>query len=58
MKSALIGKDCAKNEYWFFKEETNKLFVKVIHKELDDESMVEKETGHDWFYYDKEEEIE
>jgi len=24
----MLGKDCDKNEYWYFKEEPGKLFVK------------------------------
>lgn len=54
----MLGRDAARNEYWFFKEEPNKLFVKQIHKDIDDESMQEVITGHDWLYYDSEEEIE
>lgn len=28
IKNQAIGKDAQKNEYWFFKEEPSKLFVK------------------------------
>ena len=28
IKTQMLGKDCDKNEYWFFKEEAGKLFIK------------------------------
>lgn len=28
IKTSMLGKDAEKNEYWFFKEEPGKLFVK------------------------------
>ena len=31
IKNQMIGKDCDRNEYWFFKEETGKLFVKKVN---------------------------
>lgn len=28
----MLGKDADKNEYWFFKEEPGKLFVKLVEE--------------------------
>ena len=28
IKNQMLGKDCERNEYWFFKEEPGKLFIK------------------------------
>jgi hypothetical protein len=28
IKNQMLGKDCDRNEYWFFKEEPGKLFIK------------------------------
>lgn len=30
IKNQVLGKDAHKNEYWFFKEEPGKLFVKMF----------------------------
>jgi hypothetical protein len=30
IKNQALGKDADRNEYWFFKEEPGKLFVKVL----------------------------
>jgi chromosome segregation ATPase len=32
IKTSMIGKDADKNEYWFFKEEPGKLFVKKFEE--------------------------
>jgi hypothetical protein len=38
----VLGKDADRNEYWFFKEEPGKLFVKKIEaKGSEDVSMIE-----------------
>ena len=44
LKPSMVGEDSDKNEYWFFKEDLGKLYVK------------EKETG-DWKMYDDEESV-
>ena len=34
IKTSVLGKDADRNEYWFFKEEPAKLFVKMAHNPL------------------------
>jgi Williams-Beuren syndrome DDT (WSD), D-TOX E motif len=43
IKTTQLGRDCEKNEYWYFKEEPSKMFVKRPEGE--------------WFYYENETEI-
>ena len=61
----MLGKDVDRNEYWFFKEEPGKLFLKQIEKpqvNYEDEAAMEEvvyvEPKVYWFYYDEEEEME
>jgi hypothetical protein len=51
----MLGKDCDRNEYWFFKEETGKLFVKKFDNptpkpidvmQIDEEGKVKKEENN------------
>jgi hypothetical protein len=72
IKNLILGKDSDKNEYWYFKEDPHKLFV----KKFDKPHMPEEEEGIDktmvvdeqiqmasaeprfqWFYYETEEEF-
>lgn len=43
VKTVQLGRDCEKSEYWYFKEEPSKMFVKRPEGE--------------WFYYENETEI-
>jgi len=64
----MLGKDADRNEYWFFKEEPGKFFVKKF--ELIDKPPSDLDEGNvdmiaepvepkaDWYYYDEEEEFE
>ena len=61
----MLGKDVKRNEYWFFKEELSKIFVKQIEKpdmmELDEgaEDLANfQEERVNWFYYDEEDELQ
>jgi hypothetical protein len=65
----MLGKDADKNEYWFFKEDPGKLFIKKYEEvkypeimEIDegnDDIMDDpREPTFDWFYYDEEDEFE
>lgn len=63
----MLGKDVNRHEYWFFKEEPTKIFVKYIEKrevqndglmEVDDGQMdVQYEEKIQWLYYDEEDEL-
>ena len=44
IKPGFVGKDSEKNEYWFFREEPAKLFVK-------------QNCPDGWFYYENEENL-
>jgi len=44
VKTTQLGRDCEKSEYWYFKEEPSKIFVK-------------RQEG-EWFYYENVAEIE
>jgi len=44
VKTSQLGRDGDKHEYWYFREEPSKVFV--------------KKQGQDWFYYEHEKEIE
>lgn len=59
----MLGKDVDRNEYWFFKEEPGKLFIKKQEvKASEDTDMVNgaafKETINVWYYYDEETQID
>jgi hypothetical protein len=68
----MIGKDADKNEYWFFKEELGKLFIKMFEPVNQLESMMDIEDPNGmnmdifqpaepkayWGFYDTEEEFE
>ena len=63
----MLGKDCDKNEYWFFKEDPGKIFVKFIEviktttcSNDEDEQMMEEicEVKTSWSFYDEEEQYE
>ena len=61
----MLGKDVKRNEYWFFKEELSKIFVKQIDKpdmmEIDEgaEDLANfQEERVNWFYYDEEDEFQ
>lgn len=61
----MLGKDVKRNEYWFFKEELSKIFVKQIEKpdmmEIDEgaEDLANfQEERVNWFYYDEEDEFQ
>ena len=63
----MLGKDADKYEYWFFKEDLGKLFVKkyedkkdqlVMMDEEDDYIPELKEPKYWWFFYDEEDEVE
>lgn len=61
----MLGKDVKRNEYWFFKEELSKIFVKQIEKpdmmEIDEgaEDLANfQEERVNWFYYDEEDELQ
>jgi hypothetical protein len=43
IKNLILGKDSEKNEYWYFKEDPHKLFV----KKFDKPHMPEEEEGID-----------
>ena len=63
----MLGKDVKRNEYWFFKEEPSKIFVKLIEKvpiaipmEVEgNEEPVEMvyEEKVNWCFYDEEDEF-
>ena len=68
IKNQVLGKDADKNEYWFFKEDPGKLFVKKYYlpeppKAFDDDEdqMIcenhPKEFKFSWHYYDEEDEF-
>lgn len=61
----MLGKDVERNEYWIFKEEPTKVFVK-IYENVESEEMqidegideIKKALTYEWCYYDEEEEYE
>lgn len=66
----MLGKDGDKNEYWFFKEDSGKLFIKKFEESkenlimLDEEELMRdddylpKEIMYQWFFYDEEDEFD
>ena len=55
IKTQVLGKDADRNEYWFFKEEPSKLFIKKQQAD-DDEEMKDEtiDSKFTWYYYDEE----
>ena len=55
IKTQVLGKDSERSEYWFFKEEPSKLFIKKLE---DSDGMVDtgevKQQSIVWYYYDEE----
>ena len=49
IKNTVLGKDADRNEYWFFKEEPGKLFVKKFENHEESKQAVAV-----WYYYDEE----
>ena len=46
IKNQMLGKDVNRHEYWFFKEEPTKIFIKYIErKELQNEGLMEVDEG-------------
>jgi hypothetical protein len=66
IKNQTLGKDADKNEYWFFKEEPTKLFIKKYEVKREDcmdidegnDDIEHKDPTFEWFYYEEEEEFE
>ncbi len=63
IKNQVLGKDADRSEYWFFKEETGKLFVKKLEnpqaceEKKEDVQMVSEQVQDKvvvWYYYDEE----
>ena len=65
----MLGKDADMNEYWFFKEDSGKLFIKKFEGSnlimLDEEELMKddyipemKQVKYQWFFYDEEDEFE
>lgn len=64
----MLGKDANRNEYWFFKEEPSKIFIKIIEKvpviipmEVDANEepaeWMDYEDKVSWCFYDEEDEF-
>jgi hypothetical protein len=67
----MLGKDADRNEYWFFKEEPAKLFIKKFEEVKKDLALMEIDENQDhidipeivepkfqWFFYDEEDELD
>lgn len=68
IKTQMLGKDADRNEYWFFKEEAGKIFIKKYEvaksdyqaMEVDEanEILESSEPKFEWRYYDEEDEFD
>ena len=67
IKTQMLGKDVDRNEYWFFKEEPGKIFVKKF-EQVKQEYQMDVDEANDilepteprfeWRYFDEEDEFE
>jgi len=69
VKTGILGKDSDRNEYWYFKDEPGRLFIKKYEPigspmqiedggANDEEALQKRETIGKWFFYDQEDEFE
>lgn len=54
IKNTVLGKDADRNEYWFFKEEPGKLFVKKMEHKAEGSMEESKTSVPVWYFYDEE----
>jgi len=64
IKTTILGQDANLNEYWYFKEENTRLFIKreVTEDEKDEDAAMneggESPDRYKWFYLESDDEFE